>query len=174
MMHAVSARLGRLLADAPGRLAQLQVGDPAEVLDLLAETEERPGLVHRHETVARAAGDEQPDRVRPDVDDPDPHHADSPEHIGCRNLYLALAAAARRRAALRMSMTWPGFARSPFFVPIRFQIPSEPSSQADALSSSSASIVDPSLLQSRRSSTGTTSSSRLSRFRGMRSALPMK
>ena len=84
VVRAVRPRLGRLVAHGPGRLAQLQVGDPAVVLDLLAEAEERAALVHGTSRLPAAARDEQPDGIRAHVDDPDPHQADCPEQIGCQ------------------------------------------------------------------------------------------
>ena len=167
-----SAAASRVAADAVDGLAKLRVGDPAEALDLVAEAEERPLLqaAARHSDCAARRTSSltvfeptstTPTRIGTIVATPPDVTAASRR---CGEALERRSASARRASAR---------ARSPLPRRVRRQVPSDSSSQAFALSASSASKTDDSRDRSRSFSTGTTSSSRLSRLRGIRSALPI-
>jgi hypothetical protein len=59
---------GALSRDDLGDLGDRRVRDRAARVDLAADARERALLVHRCEPPARSFGDQQPRRVRPDVD----------------------------------------------------------------------------------------------------------
>src|SRR5881397_3812621 len=63
-------------------LAELLVRDLAGALDLLAETELDPLLAHGNEAAVVTRRHQQAQCVRPDVDNPDTHGADSGHPVG--------------------------------------------------------------------------------------------
>ena len=120
-----------------------------------------------------AARDEQADGVRADVDDADGHASmvttphDGAPQCGRREAARAVAAAHEQRLRQRAGARSSSAAT-------RSQVPSACSSQACELSASSALKIASSSLRTCASSTGTTTSIRWSRLRGIRSALPSR
>jgi hypothetical protein len=64
------------------RLLELLLGDLPGALDFLAQAELHTLLTHGNETAVVPSGHQQPQGVRPYVDDPDVHGADSHHAVG--------------------------------------------------------------------------------------------